>query len=204
MGKEEDNKGGEGENNNEVDVAALQTKLDELSAQNADYQKLLLSDDFVNFVANKAAEKAGNTKGGDKGGKDEEPDFENMTKKDLVQFILTAIDGKVHKAVQPVAQDAAVVRAQQQVKEASAKYPDYWDFKDAMVEIATKTPNLTAEDCYHLAKGRNGGKPPAKSAPRSEVPTNTGSKKKEEPTKGLPANFDKAWKSVFGNASQAS
>jgi len=147
-------------------VRALQEKL-------AQYEQLVLSPEYAEFLQNKA------------GGRPRQPDPAPVTSAQREEFVerlnsmpraefATFIRDVVMKEVQeqmfgPLAQSVAQEKVQQQVVQCVQKYPDFWSHKDAMLGISQSNPNLNAEQVYLLAKGVTAApkKPPAKP---TEVP----------------------------------
>lgn len=90
----------------------------------------------------------------------EMPDLDAMTPKEQAQWLLKTVGEMMHKTVsqyiEPIRYESKLERAQREVQECIAKYPDYLDYRDKMIELAEKHPTLSAEEVYFLAKGDKG------------------------------------------------
>lgn len=64
-------------------------------------------------------------------------------------------------------------RTQQAVTTTAAKYPDFWTFKDQMIQLSQRHPSLDAEELYMMAKAKSGKLVPKTSRVSLERPTNT-------------------------------
>ena len=108
---------------------------------------------------------------------DEDVDFGQMDPKQLARWVANRVKREVLAAVQPqlqtVAQNAEAAKAQIEIQQAAAKYPDFWLYRDAMIRVAREYEErgvrLSAEDIYHIAKGRTGATA-AKPQPRPVAP----------------------------------
>ncbi len=85
------------------------------------------------------------------------PDFDTMTNAELANYIMTQVGSKVgeimQKTVAPVQSQFEADRTARDIQTTAIKYPDFWDHRDKMIEIAERHPTLTAEEAYHLASG---------------------------------------------------
>jgi len=92
--------------------------------------------------------------------KEQLPDFDSMTPAEVAHWTLKQtqrlVDDAVRRAVQPVVSTVEATRVSREIKEAEAKYPDFWDYREQMIELAQRHPTLTAEEVYHLAKRDEG------------------------------------------------
>jgi hypothetical protein len=86
-----------------------------------------------------------------------EPDWDTMTNKEVAQYIMTQVGTNVgnliKKTVEPMQSHAEAERVSRDIQSTAAKFPDFWDHREKMVELAERHPTLTAEEAYHLASG---------------------------------------------------
>src|SRR5205807_4154692 len=154
------------------EAQALRDEVKGLKDRNAEYERLLLDPAYLEYIAGSGGTGKGRREAARAVGRqagDDKNDFEAMSQKELVDYILQTVRGEVRQAVVPVAQEAQFREMQSQVKEASGKYPDFWDYKEDMVKLAKQHPTLTAEQAYHLAKGAGTVKPKRPARP-TEAP----------------------------------
>lgn len=94
---------------------------------------------------------------------EEEPDWESLTPKQFAKRITDEVMKRISKQLQSrideVATRADVLRARQELAEAAARYPDFWQYRDLMVQVANEYyarygRDISAEDAYFIAKGR--------------------------------------------------
>ena len=89
-----------------------------------------------------------------------EPDYDQMTPKELVghitQQVGRVIDDRLSKTLTPLQEDRRLEQATASITHAASKYPDFWDFKEQMIEVAERHPTLSAEQAYLLASGNKG------------------------------------------------
>lgn len=173
----------------------LKAQNEALSKKNQDYEYMLLDPEYVNFVASKG--KRGENRGSEKPSKEEEVDFEGMSKKELVDYILSGVSKTVKDEVSPLRSEVNMNAYVGQVKECMGKYPDYLDYKDEMIATAKKHPTMSADEVYHLTKSYVKAKPKREPV-RSELPGNRERGEKLNKKKGFDGAFDSAWKDVFG------
>ncbi len=171
----------------------VQGKLDAANNRIAEYERLLLDPSYLEFVAGrgqdghqqvqrKVVQRAA----------EEQVDLDSMSNKELVDYILATMRGELRQTVEPVQKGVQFAEMQRQVNETSAKYPDFWDFRNDMVNLARNHPTLTAEDAYLIAKGK-ASKAPKKPAKPSEPPVG-GNQMKRKPAEGFESKFLEAWR----------
>lgn len=85
-----------------------------------------------------------------------EPDWDNMTTKDIVQSVI----GEVRKGHVEMAQsfgfELAKIRLEGQIERAIEKYPDFLKYGDEIVELTkTKNGQITPVEAYTLVKARH-------------------------------------------------
>jgi hypothetical protein len=92
--------------------------------------------------------------------KEEVIDFDNMTPKQLVELVEKRAEKRaqeiVEKTLGPMQQKTQAKEINASIGAAQAKYPDFWDYKDDMIELANAHPTLNAEEVYLLASGQKG------------------------------------------------
>lgn len=188
--------GGEGEEEQKEtpDVTALKAQVDQQAKQLGEYEKLLLDPAYLDHIANKTSDVI-ERKEVEKKQTEEAKDIglDDMSRQDFAEYMIAAIQGEINKAVVPIKQGDQVRQATEQVNAAAQKFPDFWNYKQEMVQLSSGNPGLTAEQAYVLAKNAN----PNKQAPSSEIPSNQGNVK-PAPQKGFQSKFDAAWEQVMG------
>lgn len=185
------------------DAAALKAQVSALEAKAGQYEGMLLDPAYVEYVAARSAGQvqAAQTR---QTPRSAAKSMEEMTQEELAKFILTQTNSAVRSAVAPLEQSVIQDRAVGQIKEASLKFKDFWDYKHDMLVLAQQHPTLTAESAYLLAKAnRGGGEHKAETTekrpvPRTELPSSGGVRAIKEIGKGFKPKYDEAWKSVFG------
>lgn len=126
-------------------------KLEELHAT-------IVSPEYLQFVATKGKGGTGDRRGsGD--GQDREPhvpsadELNSMDNAQLVLHITSAVENTVKKIVGPVANRTEHVEAQTQVRAAAERFPDFWEYQNAMVQIAERNPTMDPTTVYLTVKG---------------------------------------------------
>ena len=78
--------------------------------------------------------------------------------------VVNDVQDMVKKELQPLAQavskmmtDAEDAKVNFGIQKAMEEHPDFMDYKDGMVQVAQGNKELTAEQCYILAKAKAGG-----------------------------------------------
>ncbi len=88
---------------------------------------------------------------------EELPDFDHMTSKDIAKWNLAQIKKTVQEVVNssigPVVNSSKEEKALRMIETAAKKYPDFYDYKEAIIEMGQKHPTLTPEEAYLLASG---------------------------------------------------
>jgi hypothetical protein len=172
----------------------LKAENERLTRQNQDYEYNLLDPEYINWVANKGKVGARQQQQEER---KEEVDFESMSKKDLVDYILNGTKKMVQEGIAPIDSKINMNTYVTQVKECMGKYTDYLDYKDEMIQTAKQHPTLSADEVYHLTKSRVSARPKKQPA-RTEVPSNRERGERIKEKKGFDGAFDSAWKDVFG------
>lgn len=154
--------GGDGTGGNEETVSKaefqkLQESFNNTTKQLSDVKKesdeaklAILDPDFLEFKESKKA-------GGKKAEVDlNDTDLESMSRKDFATFIGTTVATELGKELanktRGIQSTLEKIQADSEVKEATAKYKDFWDYKEEMHVELKRNPSLTIEDSYKLAK----------------------------------------------------
>jgi hypothetical protein len=156
------------------------TLKDQTAAQDKrlkDLEGTIVSPEYLEFLGTKA--KGGKGSGTDDKGKDSKKDdkidFEALTNAQLAGVIVEQVVGQVKTLIQPLAGRQEATDTRLQVAEAAKLYPDFWEYKDAMIELSTRRPDLSPADVYvmvkgaEIASGRSLRKPVAKSGTADET-----------------------------------
>ena len=177
----------------------VETGRAELQQRVRDLEAYLLDPNFIEFMRSKVGDPPAKPAGTPaKGG---EPEWDKLSPAELATALLAEVNKLIQNAVQPVKAESAVRAAQAQVKEAEGKYPDFWQYKTEMVELAQKNPTLSVDDCYKLAKARMVKRPAAPKPPvASEAPTGAPGRRANPAAKGIKSNFDQVWNKVVGDS----
>jgi hypothetical protein len=154
-----------------------------------EYERHLLDPAYLEFLAGNRREAVQQAQAAQPSGED--VDFDRMSNKELVQYIVQTMRGDLQRVVQPINENQVIKETKDQVKEAAARHEDYWEYQQEMIALARKHPTLTAEDAYWMAKGQTSGSPKPKPR-RTETPTGGASTAKAPPV-GFDAKFAKAW-----------
>lgn len=88
--------------------------------------------------------------------------LETLDRTGFMQTILGEVKGMLEDVVKPVKEkvkdvDDRGIRQEldRQVKIAVEDHPDFWEWKDEMGNIAKRSPGLTVEECYQLARSQD-------------------------------------------------
>lgn len=89
-----------------------------------------------------------------------EPDYDSFTPKQLVDHIrkTTRQDLKevLAETLTPMQERDKVRAASDSISQAASKYADFFDYRDVMIEVAERHPQLDAEEVYLIASGKKG------------------------------------------------
>jgi hypothetical protein len=137
---------------------------------------------------------------------EEEPKWEELAPKDLARTLQKRIVGSLLKEVgtvlssqlQPIAHAVKDLQGeslkikesavQQDITQTVKKYPDLFQYKDAMIKLHAENPGLDVEELYHLARKRVGKVPIARNTDMdSERPTQTSTRPGGQARRGAPA-----------------
>lgn len=120
-----------------------------------------------------------------KGGSEEDLDLETLSREEFMKHIFAQAEKSIVKPIreQLAGKDEADTRAavRDQIRVATESYGDFWEF-EAEIKGALEThPNLSIDEAYHLARGKNSDKASAIDAKAAEV--KAAAAKKEAETK---------------------
>ena len=79
-------------------------------------------------------------------------DLDQMSGSELAKTILNSVARVVEDQIKPVTSKLTQVEFNQLVDAVARRHPDFWDYKDQMIEIAKQNPNMHPEAAYKLAK----------------------------------------------------
>lgn len=79
---------------------------------------------------------------------EEEPDWDNISGKELVQRITEA----VNQAGVKLQTEIETLKVMREIDKCEAKYKDFWEHEEEMRKIAMENPSLSIEKAYQLAK----------------------------------------------------
>ena len=134
------------------DLEAKDAALKGFDAKFKAFEQTMLSPEFLEFQAKKA-----------RGGEAEPPvkpgdqpadiDWDSMTNAEMAQTITGLVAKEVQKAITPIQQQSDHADIKAQIQEAAAALPDFWDYKDAMAQLAERMPNSSPKTLYYIVKG---------------------------------------------------
>lgn len=90
-----------------------------------------------------------------KGGLD---DMSNR-ERELVNFIVDEINRQATPLLQDLATKLETQRVLREIDKCEAKYDDFWDYRERILQIGSENPNLSVEAAYKLAKSEKGEQP---------------------------------------------
>lgn len=153
-----------------ADFEKIQSQLSETTKQTdklrkeRDEAKLeVLNPEYLTWLEQK--EKTGTTtrettaKAADSLGIDEAT-LEGMSRKEFLKLAVGATAQHLAKHMGPafdkeiksIKSTVSDITANLEVKEAEKKYPDFWDYKDQMIDLTKRNDGLRIEDAYKIAK----------------------------------------------------
>lgn len=124
-----------------------------LSVSEKKLQEELYSPDYLQYLA----DKENKTKSPPPDEK--QPDFDNMKMGEIVGHIKKDVGAAISASQE--ASKAEITKlgrmvegiiVSQDVDKVAGKYPDFYDYRESMVELSKKNPQLAAESLYKLAK----------------------------------------------------
>lgn len=139
-----------------VESTPTPSALDELRDRNKKLEGLVYSPEYAEFLRWKAQGAQPTAKPAPSREERDEmlARLDQMDKGQYARFVSDAVVDRVREELfSPLMQSIVAEKVQQDIAETSAKYGDFWQHKDRMVQIANANPNLRAEQVYFLAKG---------------------------------------------------
>jgi len=114
--------------------------------------KTIISPEYLAYLEDS---KKGIKDPGDKGGKEKPQaiDLNQLDNVELANFIVGEIKKVVTDQNKPIEAKVTAIDAKTKVAEAAGRFKDFWDYKDAMIEIAGRMPGLDPAEIYVMVKG---------------------------------------------------
>jgi len=129
-------------------------------------------------LAEEGAKRRGKTKE-----KEEEPDWDNLSNKELVQMVVEA----VNKAGLGLQTEIESIKVMREIDKAESKHDDFWKYEDEIRKVAIENPSLSIEKAYRLAKAEVEGEEKEGKKEKGEGKEEVGEKKtKTEKLLNLP------------------
>jgi len=129
----------------------LQKQAESGSAKLKELEGIILSPEYMEFITKKG--KGGGEEDGGRRRSEEAADPEEMTNTQLVNFIIKNVAAKVEEIVKPVSERTGKVDTQQQITAAVEQYPDFWDYREAMLALSKAKPSMGPEELYLQVRG---------------------------------------------------
>lgn len=188
--------------------AALQAAKNEVEGYKGrlgEYERMLMSPDYLEYVA---AKQRGDDPGHRTNGEvrrepAEKVDLDSLKPSQLAEHIINrvgqVVDGRLQRfeteRLVPLTQDQINAQAVAEVKAAADAHPDFEDLKPAIMNEIKKTPKLSVEDAYILAKAKTVKRPAAPRKPTGEPPTGGSGTKSKTPA-GFESKFLEAYRAA--------
>lgn len=147
----------------ELDAANM--KIAEMGGRITELTDTLISPDFLKREA-KPTEK------GEEKKELTEEELENMSRKEYAAHITGKTVAAVGMLVSNLVQRQEFFETKKAQDDTVTKYPDYWDYKEAMIPLSKQYPGVSPEDIYLIACGKKNPpkKPDVPNAPSTEKP----------------------------------
>lgn len=148
-------------------IAEKDAKIAELQARVAEVSKILVSPEYAEFLAAKAAGKPASRPAGAPSSAEIqalEEKLQGMTRAQFAAWIRDNVKQEVMEETKqqlwsPLMQAVISDKTQRDIQAAEKQYPDFWEHKEAMAKIAEANPSLNVQQVYHLAKANAPAKP---------------------------------------------
>lgn len=205
-----------------TEYEALKSELDSARQQLAQVQEMMMSPEFVEFMRSRrlGTQPAAEPHGSKEAEEEPEPDYEEMTPQQLAAFVVKKVKQELSPYLQTYEDKMRLLEVQQDIARCEKKYPDFWQYRDAMYQLALQNPTLKAEEAYLMAKGKvSAMRPtaPAKQSAENKPATTQQLSKHKGPTTSerprvAPAStaksggmtleeaFEQAWEKEFGSS----
>jgi len=169
--------GGEGDDGEGTVVSTeehtkLKGELEDSKTRLTEAQRAMTDPDYLEWVADKRRREAAGDDGEDKGRRDGKGkssgealdltkiDWEELSKKELAALIVRVLRADFQGIAQDIegefgklGDEVENVKTAIDIDRVAAKYPDFWDMKDEILDIARKNPNITVLAAYKQVKG---------------------------------------------------
>ena len=174
------------------ELDAANKKIAEMGGRITELTDTLISPDFLKREATPATKEEGEKE-------PTEEDLENMSRKEYAAHIANKTIAAVGVLVSNLVQRQEFFETKKAQDDTIGKYPDYWDYKDAMIPLSKKYPGVSPEDIYLIACGKKNPpvKPPVPTATPSEKPGITTEFKDKKLSPEEAAKI--AWDRTMGN-----
>jgi hypothetical protein len=171
---------------------AANKKIAEMGGRITELTDTLISPDFLKREATPATKEEGEKE-------PTEEDLENMSRKEYAAHIANKTIAAVGVLVSNLVQRQEFFETKKAQDDTITKYPDYWDYKDAMIPLSKQYPGVSPEDIYLIACGKKNPpvKPPVPKATSSEKPGITTEFKDKKLSPEEAAKI--AWNRTMGN-----
>jgi hypothetical protein len=83
------------------------------------------------------------------------PNFDDMTNKQMVDWIVTNLGQVVSRTAQPLVNEITQLKVLQEMDKCERKHDDYSLYEEDIMKIAVKKPSLSIEEAYKLAKAED-------------------------------------------------
>lgn len=162
------------------DVEKLRNRL-------AEYERMLLDPDYLEYLATKGEKRLEEER------REAPQKLADLDDEKKLEYLLGKVKEVVQQEIGSFRREMTLREVQRQIEEVAKRYPDFFEYKDEMVEIAKRHPTIGPEEAYLLAKSR---KP--KVAPKARVePPVGGSGSRAKVGGDFRAAFEEAWKRTF-------
>lgn len=174
------------------ELDAANKKIAEMGGRIDELTDTLISPEFLRKEAKPAAE-------GEKKKEPTDEELENMSRKEYAAHIAGKTVEAVGVLVSNLVQRQEFFETKKAQDDTITKYPDYWDYKDAMIPLSKKYPGVSPEDIYLIACGKKN--PPKKPDVPEATPTEKPGITTEFKDKKLSAEEAAkiAWERTMGN-----
>ena len=82
-------------------------------------------------------------------------DIETMTRAEYADYLVGRVNKELVQPIATASEDTKREQTSAELKEISERYVDFWDFKDEVKDVITKSPNIGIEEAYFIARGKN-------------------------------------------------
>lgn len=174
------------------ELDAANKKIAEMGGRIDELTDTLISPDFLRKEAKPVAE-------GEEKKELTEQELEDMSRKEYAAHIANKTVAAVGVLVSNLVQRQEFFETKKAQDDTITKYPDYWDYKDAMIPLSKQYPGVSPEDIYLIACGKKNPpkKPAVPEATSTEKPGITTEFKDKKLSPNEAAKI--AWDRTMGN-----